>query len=237
MNDETEIRSMCPLSHPDGDARSSGRYSLLCDWHFTILDKTVERFAGFEADMNRLITAKTARHDIPPITGSKTPGIDLDDRIANLRYGWIDEIPHAGVHATMVTWTKQVATERSLTLPADNLKTLSHFLRTHHMWIARQDWIGDYADELLLLGRKHHALMTPYDRRLLTNNLMWCREVIADKPCDGYLIAALTPDDPYEKNSNLLYCDTCAFEVPFNDCDDGRGSLLGYARRKIVEAA
>ena len=170
MTDPTDLRTRCVLGGPDKP--HGAHVGHLCDGHLQRLSTQLRRIEDDTAHL------ELARHPSQAWGGTRSSGLASQRPALDMTTlalvgptapgpvadpaGW-DDTPH--VLGTLESWARIVREDRGLT-PPDGPATVSGeraTLTRHLDWIAAQDWVDDFAAEVLTLSAvlQAHVRTTP----------------------------------------------------------------------------
>lgn len=155
---EVALDEACVLGHGEPVERE---YGYACRRHYHWIDRTLHQILELFAlmpDVEVIISGPmTGDGRSGTRSGSPAPGrveiMAITDRRAR-PLGHPDEIPD--LPGALAQWARMVVEERATTDQLDGTVAQSvRILRRERLWIAQQDWIDDYVNEL---GDLHRAL-------------------------------------------------------------------------------
>lgn len=166
----------------------------LCRHHADRLTTDLTQAAHLHHELELVLAHADGRGE--HVTGSRDPNTVLNEHAADAR---------TLIRHTLVSWTRLVAEERGVSLPADSIDGIAGFLHRHTTWLAAHPAAGDYADELagLAHGQPWRAAY-PTGARSFTVGP--CPQATPDGVCPGVIRVILRRTDALLPSE--LVCDT-----------------------------
>lgn len=159
------------------------------------LQRNIAEFPSLYDDLGLRLTA--AGSNAEPVTGSRDPGLKLNDAVADIR----DRIRGA-----LASWSRVVVEERGVNPPATGeVNATVGFLSTHADWLAYQPFADEVYAELSELRSRAFGLAYPSGRKWFAVG------PCVTAGCAGTLTTTITATDDLLPSS--LDCDTCALSL------------------------
>lgn len=162
----------------------------LCPMHTRRIAEDAARAAELHDEIALRLTG--AGQAAERTSGTPDHGTELDPRAVDVR---------ATIRHTLVGWSRLIAEERGIGLPADELPAIGAYVAKHAEWLAATEYAGEASGELHDLVSGAYQVAYPSGVRVFPVGL--CPK----DGCPGTVKAILRPKDPLSLPSSLQ-CDT-----------------------------